>query len=837
MSPAFFWFAIGSCLVTSIFGSTVNFYLFYKFLKRDGKANGFQKICLIKTLPNFMICFAFLLWVVPVTALNLTYSQLPYRLNSIVGSLAGSWAYLFTPFLQVSLSCNRFYVLYFPFGIKILKRVPVTNIAIGSAVLIVTCVCSIGLQETCGYVYDPNYFTWRPEGLPCSDKLSKVILFMIFTITFTSNAFNVATGARLLVNKMVGMNREEASRRRKRWMIMFTQSVIQDCLHLIDIINATYIWLLSDELWFQFLFLTLSFVVIYTIDGFPECTEIPKFFLLPQHLYRMTMKDWVLMRMGCRRSSLYLPFVFTSLLGSICNVFLLIKFATRSEKSNGFQKICLVKTIPNIMVCTAYLFWVIPLTYFSYTYDEVAYWMNSLIGGLAGTWAYLLTPILQVSMSCNRFYVLYFPFGIKLVKRFPMTNLMILLAVVSVTTVTIFTLPKGCGYVYNPEYFQWIPEDDVCAENFANGIMFAISGITLTSNVFNVATAARLLMSKMVGMTKKDSSRRRRRWMIMFIQSVLQDCLHLVDIINATYIYKLSDEMWFQFIFLTLSFILIYTLDGLVAEVFYLAVIQSFSAKIISTTETIILDDGVVIEFSPGFLIFAIFLCFSISLLGTIRNIFLLKKFAMRNEKANGFQKTCLVKTIPNIIICTTFLFWIVPIIAFNYSFEEIPLWLNSFIGSSAGVWAYFLTPLLQISMSCNRFYVLYFPFGIKSIVKIPTANIYIFFALICVTLLTFFIFSKGCGYVFYPEYFQLIQEDLECTDNLMKQTMYFIFGFTVVSNSFNVATAARLLMNKMVGMSQRDSTKRRRRWMVLFVQSVLQDCLHLIDIINLCGN
>uniref|UniRef100_A0A1I7U2D2 7TM_GPCR_Srx domain-containing protein n=1 Tax=Caenorhabditis tropicalis TaxID=1561998 RepID=A0A1I7U2D2_9PELO len=98
-------------------------------------------------------------------------------------------------------------------------------------------------------------------------QLVEVALFMIFVLTFTSNSFNVATGARLLVNKMVGMNREEANRRRKRWMIMFTQSVIQDCLHLIDIVNATWIWKLSDELWFQFLFSILSFVVIYTIDG------------------------------------------------------------------------------------------------------------------------------------------------------------------------------------------------------------------------------------------------------------------------------------------------------------------------------------------------------------------------------------------------------------------------------------------------------------------------------------------------------------------------------------------------------------------------------------------
>ncbi|PIC22235.1 hypothetical protein B9Z55_016363 [Caenorhabditis nigoni] len=216
MAPGFYWFALISCLIISIFGSTVNFYLFYKFLKRDGKANGFQKICLVKTLPNFVICFAFLLWVVPVTALDYTYSQLPYRLNSIIGSLAGSWAYLF---------------------------------------------------KTCGYVYDPNFFCWRPEGLPCSDQLAKVILAMIYSITFSSNVFNVLTGARLLVNKMVGMNQQEAARRRKRWMIMFTQSVIQDCLHLVDIINATYLWELSDELWFQFLFLTLSFIIIYTLDG------------------------------------------------------------------------------------------------------------------------------------------------------------------------------------------------------------------------------------------------------------------------------------------------------------------------------------------------------------------------------------------------------------------------------------------------------------------------------------------------------------------------------------------------------------------------------------------
>ncbi|CAO4381952.1 unnamed protein product [Caenorhabditis nigoni] len=121
--------------------------------------------------------------------------------------------------------------------------------------------------DTCAYVYDPNFFCWRPEGTPCTEKVAFVIQNMIYTITFSSNVFNVLTGVRLVVNKMVGMNPQEAARRRKRWMIMFTQSVIQDCLHLVDIINVTYLWQLSDELWFQFLFLTLSFIIINTLDG------------------------------------------------------------------------------------------------------------------------------------------------------------------------------------------------------------------------------------------------------------------------------------------------------------------------------------------------------------------------------------------------------------------------------------------------------------------------------------------------------------------------------------------------------------------------------------------
>uniref|UniRef100_A0A8R1E805 7TM_GPCR_Srx domain-containing protein n=1 Tax=Caenorhabditis japonica TaxID=281687 RepID=A0A8R1E805_CAEJA len=129
----------------------------------------------------------------------------------------------------------------------------------------------------------------------------------------------------------------------------------------------------------------------------------------------------------------------------------------------------------------------------------------------------------------------------------------------------------GCGYVYDPDVFQWRPLDAQCANDFSSGILIAIIAFTATSISFNVATAARLLMNKMtVGVNREDwKKRRRRRWTIMFVQSVIQDCLHLFDIINATYIWQFCDDLRFQFFFLTFSFILIYTLDGFVMLAFH----------------------------------------------------------------------------------------------------------------------------------------------------------------------------------------------------------------------------------------------------------------------------
>ncbi|CAP46772.1 7TM GPCR serpentine receptor class x (Srx) domain-containing protein [Caenorhabditis elegans] len=65
-----------------------------------------------------------------------------------------------------------------------------------------------------------------------------------------------------------GVNAEESRARRKRWMVNFTQCVIQDSLQLFDTINAYYMWRFYDAAWYRFLFATLSFILVSALDGF-----------------------------------------------------------------------------------------------------------------------------------------------------------------------------------------------------------------------------------------------------------------------------------------------------------------------------------------------------------------------------------------------------------------------------------------------------------------------------------------------------------------------------------------------------------------------------------------
>ncbi|ULT87072.1 hypothetical protein L3Y34_006675 [Caenorhabditis briggsae] len=72
----------------------------------------------------------------------------------------------------------------------------------------------------------------------------------------------------------------------------------------------------------------------------------------------------------------------------------------------------------------------------------------------------------------------------------------------------------------------------------------------------------------MVGINEEQKLKRRKKWQKMYIQSVLQDFIQLIDIANYNFTSKLMDTELWSFIFCSLSFAMVYALDGAVMVYF-----------------------------------------------------------------------------------------------------------------------------------------------------------------------------------------------------------------------------------------------------------------------------
>ncbi|CAP26998.1 Protein CBR-SRX-125, partial [Caenorhabditis briggsae] len=229
-----------------------------------------------------------------------------------------------------------------------------------------------------------------------------------------------------------------------------------------------------------------------------------------------------------------------SLPGFLVNVYVFFKLSTRKRPFSGFHKLCITKSIPNSIVCLTFLVWSTPLCALQKKYETIPRSLNVGFGQVAGWGAYILGPLLQVCMSFNRFYVLYFPLSSMKVSRFPITNIAIILALCIAVVYTVIGFPDECGFVFDPSILSWRPEDFECALWLADFIFYSILSLSITSNSLNFATFLKLVSSR----------------------SVMQDTLHLIDMINCTILFKLNSAIWYQFIFLSVSFLLIHALDG-----------------------------------------------------------------------------------------------------------------------------------------------------------------------------------------------------------------------------------------------------------------------------------
>ncbi|CAB02907.2 7TM GPCR serpentine receptor class x (Srx) domain-containing protein [Caenorhabditis elegans] len=269
ITMVFIIFANFLLFIISFSGTILNSYLLYKFSTRRGVISGFYKLCLVKTVPNIVVCACFLIWAVPLGSFRVKNDKVPRDANVFVGQLAGAGSYIFGPLLHVGMSSNRFSSLYFPIQIMKANRYPITTISIGVAFIIAVVFTVIGLPKDCGFLYFPETLEWLSEEAPCAIFQYDLLLYSILGCAVISNSMNLATAGRLLFDKVGGMSAADSKVRRKKYLVTYCQTVLQDCLHVLDMINSTYTWqIYPDSIWFQFFCLTFSFASIHCFDGF-----------------------------------------------------------------------------------------------------------------------------------------------------------------------------------------------------------------------------------------------------------------------------------------------------------------------------------------------------------------------------------------------------------------------------------------------------------------------------------------------------------------------------------------------------------------------------------------
>ncbi|CAB3396574.1 unnamed protein product [Caenorhabditis bovis] len=254
-------------------------------------------------------------------------------------------------------------------------------------------------------------------------------------------------------------------------------------------------------------------------------------------------------------------------MGLILNGSVFYGLMSQKKSIGGFYSLCASKTISNTMICLTFVLWASPCTLLNHYF--LPHQINILFGQYGGWMPYIMGPFTQICMAFNRFCALFLPHYYGRSFPIPLSVVGVLFFWTIAIIITSFGVPEGCGFIFVIKRLAWEPEESECAVNFAVGFFYLIVATSVAANVFNTTIAIKLIMTATTSNVSRDISEvRRRKRTKMYIQSVSQDCLHVMDTINCSIISHFSEAVWYRFVFSSLLFLGIHVFDGLVMILF-----------------------------------------------------------------------------------------------------------------------------------------------------------------------------------------------------------------------------------------------------------------------------
>ncbi|CAI5453679.1 unnamed protein product [Caenorhabditis angaria] len=175
-------------------------------------------------------------------------------------------------------------------------------------------------------------------------------------------------------------------------------------------------------------------------------------------------------------------------------------------------------------------------------------------------------PFTQISLAINRSMAINFPYRFNRPNTFSVTKIALIFWWISAILVSLPSLMDGCGFIFYVEFVSWGPMDDPCSAHLSEYVTYLVISMAICSFSINCFSIFKILQQSQIDQTSALRKRRRRK---MFIQCVIQDCTHSIDVINNTFLYSLIDAVWFQFLCGAISALTVILLDGVLMSVLH----------------------------------------------------------------------------------------------------------------------------------------------------------------------------------------------------------------------------------------------------------------------------
>ncbi|PIC26502.1 hypothetical protein B9Z55_019057 [Caenorhabditis nigoni] len=261
------------------------------------------------------------------------------------------------------------------------------------------------------------------------------------------------------------------------------------------------------------------------------------------------------------------------IIGMFSNISIIYIFIRSPPERTSFNIICVFRAISNIVILSwAFLATFVPITLighspFSKFYETIVIAIsNTLYSGIQNTGVYI---------ALNRFCAMYLPlyysklFGFKV--TFLITTLMFTYRLVKITFECIHFIGLECWMTFTAVELAWSPTmDDKCNEDSNSSSEINTSAIfLLVMTSLNIATFAKIyFFYKATDLDLKERKKKQKKNQALFLQTIIQDTITLVDMIFTFRLSLLSNQRVWTFFCGTVIWGCVHSFDGVIMVMF-----------------------------------------------------------------------------------------------------------------------------------------------------------------------------------------------------------------------------------------------------------------------------